>query len=624
MLTVDVESDAPASVVNTATIAGGGDVNTSNNTASDPAQINTGQNLTISKSHAGTLAQGHRGVTYDITVTNGGGAPTLGTVTLIDTVPTGLFPTAGSGSGWTCTVSGQTVNCTRGDRLAGGASYPPVTITVDVAGDAPASITNTAIVAGGGDVSSLNNVAQDSAAVALGPDLNIVKTHPHSFGPGQAGVPFILTVTNRGETPTDGLVNVVDDLPVGLTAKGATGAGWSCEFSTDTVACSRSDALASGASYPSITVTADVARDLTVGSTVINRATVSRGGDITADNNTAEDSAVLSSSLTCDVNGDGTSDFVTGAGPLGGPHVRVLTAVGSNVTELASFFAYDPAFTGGVFVACGDVTGDGIAEVITGAGPGGGPHVRVFNVTGGDVTELASFFAYDPAFAGGVTVATGDIDGDGTTEIIAGAGASGGPHVRVLSLGSGGLTELASFFAYDSAFGGGVTVATGDIDGDGAAEIITGAGAGGGPHVRVLNFTGGSLIERASFLAYEPNFSGGVFVAAGDIDGDGTTEIITGAGASGGPHVRVLSLGNGGLTELASFFAYDPAFTGGVTVAAGDIDGDGQAEILTGAGPGGGPHVRIFRFAEGGLAELFSFYAYDVQFGGGVFVASGK
>ena len=187
ILTVEVESDAPASVINTATIAGGGDVNTSNNTASDPTQINSGQNLTISKSHAGTLAQGQRGVIFTITVTNSGGAPTLGTVTLIDTVPTGLVPTAGSGAGWTCTVSGQTLNCTRGDPLAGGASYPPVTITVDVAADAPASITNTAIVAGGGDVSSLDNVAQDSAAVASGPDLNIVKTHPHSFWPGQAG-----------------------------------------------------------------------------------------------------------------------------------------------------------------------------------------------------------------------------------------------------------------------------------------------------------------------------------------------------------------------------------------------------------------------------------------------------
>ena len=236
-LTVDIESDAPASVTNTATISGGGDVNTSNNTATDLTQINRGQNLTVSKSHTGSFTQGQSGATYTITVTNIGAVPTLGTVTLIDTIPTGLFPTAASGTGWTCTVSGQTVNCTRGDPLAGGASYPPVTVTVDVADDAPASVTNRAIIAGGGDVLAINNVADDVTAVTRGPDLTITKTHPNSFGPGQTGVIFILTVTNRGGAPTQGRVDVVDDLPVGLTAKAASGGGWTCEVTDDTVAC---------------------------------------------------------------------------------------------------------------------------------------------------------------------------------------------------------------------------------------------------------------------------------------------------------------------------------------------------------------------------------------------------
>jgi uncharacterized repeat protein (TIGR01451 family) len=293
ILTVDVEPDAPASVTNTVTIAGGGDVNTSNNTATDPTQINRGQNLTISKSHTGSFTQGQSGATYTINMTNSGATPTIGTVTLIDAVPAGLFPTAASGTGWTCTVSGETAHCTRGDPLAGGASYEPVTVTVDVADNAPASVTNTAIIAGGGDVLSLNNVAQDPTAVTAGPDLTITKTHPNSFGPGQTGVIFILTVTNRGGAPTQGRVDVVDDLPVGLTAKAAGGSGWTCEVTGDTVACSRSDALAPGASYPSITLTADVAPNLTVGSILTNTATVSRGGDVNLGNNTAQDSEVL-------------------------------------------------------------------------------------------------------------------------------------------------------------------------------------------------------------------------------------------------------------------------------------------------------------------------------------------
>ena len=109
----------------------------------------------------------------------------------------------------------------------------------------------------------------------------------------------------------------------------------------------------------------------------------------------------------------------------------------ARVTGLASFYAYDPTFPGGVFVACGDVTGDGLAEVITGAGPGGGPHVRAFSFAGGVVTEVASFFAYDPAFPGGVTVAAADLTGDGVAEIITGAGPGGGPHVRAFSLAGG-------------------------------------------------------------------------------------------------------------------------------------------------------------------------------------------
>ena len=112
------------------------------------------------------------------------------------------------------------------------------------------------------------------------------------------------------------------------------------------------------------------------------------------------------------------------------------------------------------------------------------------------------------------------------------------------------------------------------------AQMVTGSGPGDPAEVHLIESSG----ERA-FLAYDPLFLGGVHVALGDVDGDGTADIITGAGTGGGPHVRVFS--GADLSELASFFAYSPAFVGGVTVAAGDVDGDGLADIITGAGPGG-------------------------------------
>ena len=255
-----------------------------------------------------------------------------------------------------------------------------------------------------------------------------------------------------------------------------------------------------------------------------------------------------------------------------------------------------PGFLGGMSVTLGDVNGDGVADVIAGAGPGGGPHVRVFSGT--DLTELANFYAFDPAFGGGVRVAAGDVDGDGLADIIAGAGPGGGPHVRVFS--GGNLSELASFYAYDPTFTGGVTVAAGDVDGDGRADIVTGAGAGGGPHVRVLSGLDSS--ELASFYAYDPAFEGGVFVAAGDIDGDGLSDVVAGAGPGGGPHVRVFS--GLDLRELAGFYAYDPAFEGGVLVATGDIDGDGRVDLILGALD---QQVRILSGVD--LSELASFFA---------------
>ena len=324
-----------------------------------------------------------------------------------------------------------------------------------------------------------------------------------------------------------------------------------------------------------------------------------------------------------DVTGDGVADIVTGAGPGGGPHVRVWSLGGGSLREVAGFFAYDPAFPGGVSVAVGDVTGDGVADLVTGAGRGGGPHVRVWSVAGGSVTEIAGFFAYDPAFPGGAFVAVGDLTGDGVGELVTGAGPGGGPHVRVWSVSAGSVTELTGFFAGDPAFAGGVFVAVGDLTGDGIAELVTGAGRGGAADVRIWSFTGGRVSEFASFIPYDSKFSGGVSVAVGDVTGDGVVDLVTGAGPGGGPHVRLWRVANGRTIEHAGFFAYDPAFAGGVSVASGDVTGDGVAELVTGAGPGGGPHVRVWSLGVGSVSEPAGFFAYDPAFRGGVFVALG-
>ena len=269
-----------------------------------------------------------------------------------------------------------------------------------------------------------------------------------------------------------------------------------------------------------------------------------------------------------------------GTGPGGQPLVTVLD---SNGAVVRSFLAYDAAFTGGVNVALGDVTGDGVADIVTGAGAGGAPHVKVFD--GRTFAEVRSFYAYDTSFAGGVNVATTEVNGDGAADIVTGAGPGGGPHVKVFDGKT--LTVLRSFYAYDAAFRGGVGVAVGDLNGDLLPDIITGAGPGGGPHIKVFDARTGAA--AGSFFAYAPSFTGGVFLASGDVDGNGTTDLITGAGPGGGPHVRTWTAGPTPAV-IGEFLASGGTARGGVVV--GSVAGEGGAADRIAAGPGGGPVVN--------------------------------
>jgi hypothetical protein len=282
--------------------------------------------------------------------------------------------------------------------------------------------------------------------------------------------------------------------------------------------------------------------------------------------------------------------------------------------ETSAFFAYGPSFLGGVRVAAGDLNGDSVPDIVTGAGPGApGGHVKVFDGASG--AELRSFFAYTPSFTGGIFVGTGDVNNDTIADLVTGADSGAAPHVKVFDGGGGG--ELHSFFAYGAGFSGGVRVAAGDVDGDHFADVVTGAGAAGGGHVKV--FSGASGLEIRSFFAYGPSYTGGVYVAAGDVNNDGFDDVITGIDSNAISHVKAFSGATG--EELRSFVAYDAGFLGGVRVAVADVDGDKFDDIITGAGPGGNGHVRVFSGATG--LELQSFFAYGSRFNGGVFVAGG-
>ena len=270
-----------------------------------------------------------------------------------------------------------------------------------------------------------------------------------------------------------------------------------------------------------------------------------------------------------------------------------------------------PGFNGPINVASGDFNKDGVAEIIAAAGFGGGPVITIINSQ--TMAVMQSFFAFNPAFTGGVFIAVQDMNNDGIMEIIASAGPGGGPEVRIFD--GSNLNVLKSFYAYDENFTGGVSVAIIDFNHDGILDLVTGAGRGGAPHVKIFDGATNAILNQ--WYAYPITFTGGVFVAAGDIGNNGSIEIITGAGQGGAPVVATWDPLTG--TLLSQFYAYAEAFTGGVSVGINDGNGDGIADILTGAGPGGGPEIKVFSFPT--LDLLFSFYNGDPLSTNGTFVS---
>lgn len=327
-----------------------------------------------------------------------------------------------------------------------------------------------------------------------------------------------------------------------------------------------------------------------------------------------------------------TPIYVTGAGQGGGPAVNVYSGIDNSV--LASFFVFESSFTGGVQTAVADVNNDGISDLIVGAGPGGGPRVIVYNGATNFTTTLFDFFAFSSSFTGGVDVAGGDFNADGFADIVVGAGPGGGPQVNIFDGRTGNV--LTQFFAYDQSFRGGVTVAVGDVDGSSFNSVVTGAGAGGGPNVRTFRnsrffdidaariLPGNqsiSMNQTSSFFAYETSYNGGVQVAVGLNSGTpfgGFYRILTGT-LTAGPEVTIWeAMPSEDMTtmdtpdvvfeKVADFFAFDSNLTTGVRV--GSVAVSTGSDFLAATGSGTSTVVKRFSFLPGAsqptLEEEFS------------------
>lgn len=298
--------------------------------------------------------------------------------------------------------------------------------------------------------------------------------------------------------------------------------------------------------------------------------------------------------------------------------VRVFDFAGGNER-----FRFKPFgdFKGGVRVTTADVTGDGIPDIIAVPGPGGGPVVKVFD--GNTGAQVRSFLTFEESFRGGLRVAAADLNGDFIADLIATPDAGGGPIVRAFDGRTGAV--IANFFALDPTFRGGLRIATGDVNRDGTRDLLVTAGVGGGPRIEIYD---GTTLRTAptrlvnDFFGFSPELHDGFWIASGDVNGDGFSDVVFGAGEGGAPRVavysgQILSAG-GGAQVIASFFAGDPNSRAGARVAAADLDGNGRAEVISSGGAGQLPVTYIYDPLTGLRRD--EFYAFPVTSKGGVFV----
>ena len=184
------------------------------------AVVGSVPDLTVSKTHAGNFIQGQTGGSYTITATNSGGAATSGTVTVTDTLPAGLTATAMSGTNWACTQA--TLTCTRNDALTAGTSYPAITVTVNVASNAPASVTNTATVSGGGETNTSNDTANDVTTITpVG-----VLTHVGGASAHPTPNNSVYSLNYTPVATNDALVVLIGCRDSTVTAMNLTASGW--------------------------------------------------------------------------------------------------------------------------------------------------------------------------------------------------------------------------------------------------------------------------------------------------------------------------------------------------------------------------------------------------------------
>lgn len=271
-------------------------VDNDNDTAEATRQltVNAFPDLELTAAHTGNFRVGNV-ETYRVNLKNVGYAATTGGSAVTSTLPAGLTYDSVTGTGWSCSTSGQNLTCNRANPIAVGANAPELGIRVKVGAEARPEVTPTFTVTTTGDNGPGNNSATDQTNVTA-TDLKLNLSHPsHAIliGPDPANV-IRLSVDNIGDAATVGPTVITDELPAGLAPVSAAGPGWSCDIAGQTVTCTHSGTIAPGASSGEIEIAVSGSLDPEVlGVTVDNQASVSTANDIDPANDTVVDPTLI-------------------------------------------------------------------------------------------------------------------------------------------------------------------------------------------------------------------------------------------------------------------------------------------------------------------------------------------